>query len=126
MQKILAISLIALHLFGNTELGQAFKLPKLISHYFQHHRQNPDIDFFDFIAMHYGGNDGTSADDDIDSQLPYHSVDHHCLFGVYTPVVQEDFEFNTKNYATPEYGSNLLSGNSSEHVLLILQPPKKG
>ncbi len=53
MRKILAILLITIHLTGNTEVGQLFRLPQLISHFFQHHRQDPSIDFFEFIAMHY-------------------------------------------------------------------------
>lgn len=124
MQKILAIALIIVHLFGNTELGQVFKLPKLFSHYFQHHRQNPDINFLDFIAMHYGGDDGTTADDDIDSQLPYHNIDYNCLFSVYSPMVQEEFSVIEIDFINITFGGRLHNGNPSKHVRLILQPPK--
>jgi hypothetical protein len=125
MRKILVISLIAVHLFGNTELGQALKLPNLISHYFQHHRQDPGINFLEFLAMHYGGDDGTTADDDKDNQLPYQNADNHCLCGVYSPMVQNTFSLEPIEYGNPEYGSRLQTGNSSEHVLQIFQPPRK-
>lgn len=125
MQKILAIALIAVHLFGNTEVGQIIKLPKLISHYFQHHRQNPDINFFDFLAMHYGGDDGTVADDDLDNQLPCHNLNHNCLSVVYPPIAQDIFNLEAIQYKNAEYGRRLLTGIPSKHVLLILQPPRK-
>lgn len=123
MRKAFAIAFISLHLLSNTELSQVIRLPKLISHYFQHHRQNPGINFFDFLAMHYGGDDGTSADDDIDSQLPYHNTDHHCLFTVYSPMLAADFFFNGIDHGFSKYNSRPLDGIPSKHVLLLLRPP---
>lgn len=123
MRITLAIILIAVHLFGNTEAAQLLKLPKLISHYFQHKELDTSVTFIDFLSMHYGGDDGTSADDDIDNQLPYHQVDSHCLAGVYYLIDQYSFQLNIEEYNT-EYGGRLISGHSSEHVSLILQPPR--
>jgi hypothetical protein len=111
------------HLFGNTELGQLFGLPKLVSHYFQHRQLDRSVTFIDFLAMHYGGDDGTTADDDIDNQLPYHHVDNHCLSVVYYPSDQYVFNINIIEHDT-EYGSRLIAGHPSEHVSLILQPPR--
>jgi hypothetical protein len=119
----LIIILIAIHLFGNTELGQLFRLPKLVSHYFQHRELDPTVTFIDFLVMHYGGDDGTSADDDMDSQLPYHHVGFHCLFGTLYPLAQYFFSMKPVG-DIPGYGSQLLSGNPSKHVLLFLQPPR--
>ena len=123
MRMTLIIALIAIHLFGNTELGQLFKLPKLVSHYFQHRKLNSAVTFIDFLSMHYGGDDGTTADDDIDNQLPYHHVDNHCLSIVYYPSDQYVFNINMTEHNT-EYGSRLISGHPSEYVSLILQPPR--
>lgn len=52
MRKTLAILLISVHLFGNTEAGQLLKFPQLLQHFFQHHQIDPSISFFQFIAMH--------------------------------------------------------------------------
>ena len=123
MRITLAITLIAIHLLGNTEAAQLLKLPTLISHYFQHRQLDPSVTFIDFLAMHYVGDDGTSADDDIDKQLPYHHVDNHCLAGVYYFTDQYSFCLNMAEYNT-KYGSRLISGHPSEHVSLILQPPR--
>ncbi len=125
MRKNLAILLISFHLVGNTEVGQLFKLPQLVSHFFQHQRLNPELSFFEFIAMHYAGDDGTTADDDFDKQLPCHNTDHNSISVVYSPMVKElpaaDFNFWPKR----EYNDPLQSGTSSKHVLLILQPPRQ-
>ena len=123
MRMTLIIALIAIHLFGNTELGQLFKLPKLISHYFEHRELNSTGTFIEFLVMHYGGDDGTTADDDIDNQLPYHHVDYHRLFGTYYPLAQYVFSMKPVEYI-PEYDSQLILINSSKHVSLILQPPR--
>lgn len=73
--------------------------------------------------MHYGGDDGTSADDDIDSQLPYHHVDFHCLFGTFYPLAQYVFSMKPVE-DIPGYGDQLISANLSKHVSLFLRPPR--
>ena len=123
MRTTLILVLVGVHLFGNTELGQLFRLPKLISHYFQHKQLDPSLTFIDFLAMHYVGDDGTTADDDIDSQLPYHHVDNHCLSIVYYLSGQYVFNINMIEHDT-EYGSRLISGHPSEHISSILRPPR--
>src|SRR5690349_19841273 len=89
MRNILVIFLISIHLTGNTEVGQLLKLPELLSHYFQHHRQNHNISFVDFIYMHYWSDDGTTADDDVDSKLPCHNAGHNTIPLVYSPMTQQ-------------------------------------
>ena len=125
MRKNLAILLISIHLIGNTEMGQLFKLPQLVNHFFQHERLNPGLNFFEFITMHYAGDDGTKADDDIDDQLPCHNKDHSTINIAYSPMVKElpaaDFIF----WPNKEYNDRLQTGTSSKHVLLILQPPRQ-
>ena len=117
--------MISIHLFGNTELGQIFKLPMLMTHFFQHHRQNPGISFSEFIAMHYGGTDGTNADDDMDNQLPCHNLHQNTFSVVYSSFETEipSIEFPVREICI--YGDRLLTGNPSKHVSLILQPPRK-
>lgn len=126
MRKKLAIAVIAVHLLGNTELGQLFKLPELISHYFQHHRQDPGINFFEFLAMHYGGDDGTDADDKEDNELPCHNPNTHSLSYSYTAFLKTPANMDALNLPEEKiFGGRLQNGNPSEHVLLILQPPRQ-
>jgi len=124
MRKVLAILLISIHLTGNTEVGQLLKLPQLLNHFFQHHRQDPDINFFEFIAMHYAGDDGTTADDDIDSQLPCHNPNQSTISVVYSPMLKDPPTIDFSICGTREYNSRLLTRITSEHVSLILQPPR--
>lgn len=123
MQKGLALILIVLHLGTNTEMVQVFKLPKLISHYFQHYRQNPSLSFSHFLAMHYGGNDGTTADDDTDNQLPFHNTIHHCLSVVYFPLVQEPVKINPPEKISIQHNSFLQLSDTNGHLKALLRPP---
>lgn len=124
MRKNLAIILLGIHLIGNTELGQLFKLPRLIHHFFQHQHLNPHLGFFEFIAMHYAGDDGTKADDDFDKQLPCHNTDHSTISIAYSPMTKETTVVEKSFFVQNEYCDRLKQGISSKHVLLILQPPK--
>jgi hypothetical protein len=124
MRKILVIALVGIHLIGNTEVGQLLKLPQLLSHYFQHHRQDPGISFVEFISMHYWGDDGTSADDDFDNKLPCHNAAHNTIPLVYSPMTPNIMPEGLTQRNTIEHNSCLEAGISSKHVLLILQPPR--
>jgi len=126
MRKILAILLISVHLAGNTEAGQLLKLPQLVTHYNQHHQQDPAVDFIDFIVMHYAGDDGTTADDEMDNQLPCHNRTNHTIAVVYSPMVKELPSVDFSCCISKVFNSRLLTGVSSKHVSLILQPPRLG
>lgn len=125
MRRNLAILLISVHLIGNTELGQLFKLPQLMDHFFQHERLNPHLNFFEFIVMHYAGTDGTKSDDDFDKQLPCHNTDHNTLSVVYSPMVKEIPAADFNSWPNREYFDRLQTGTSCKHVLLFLQPPRQ-
>jgi len=124
MRKTLAILLISVQLIGNTEVGQLLKLPQLVKHYYQHHHKDPSVDFIDFIVMHYAGDDGTSADDNMDNQLPCHNLTHNTIAVAYSPMVKEIPVVEFSCSITKDYNSRLLNGISSKHVSLILQPPR--
>lgn len=125
MRQLLLISIVVIHLLGNTEISQVFKLPNLVDHYFEHHRQNNSLDFFEFLAMHYGGNDGTSADDFKDSQLPCHNIHHNTLSVVCfqitqgVPYLDIITLYNSKIYAMP-----LQTQLPSKHGITLFQPPR--
>lgn len=125
MRKILVIGIIAVHLFGNTELYQLFRVPKLISHFFQHHRHDHSLSFLAFLSMHYGGNDGTQDDDFEDSKLPCHSGSSYSLSSSYIACLKTSFLSVAK---APEpravYGGRVLANDPSDFVLAILRPPQ--
>lgn len=124
MKRALMIVMVGIHLAGNTEVGQLLRLPELITHYFQHHRQNSDISFMEFLAMHYGGDDGTNADNDYDNQLPCHNLKHNTISLVFSPMINEA-EIAVQPFQ-PEirFSSCLPNSKADKHVPLILQPPR--
>jgi len=124
MRKKLAILLISLHLFGNTEAGQVFKLPLLMEHYHRHQQDKSDLGFIDFFLMHYGGDDGTDRDNDQDQQLPFHNLQHNTTAVVYSPMLKVLPEHTIYLWETRSYRS-LLSGPIPEIPLsVVLQPPR--
>jgi hypothetical protein len=124
MRKSLAILLISVHLTGTTEIGQLLKLPRLIAHFFQHHRQDQSIGFIQFISMHYAGDDGTSADDDFDNQLPCHNVNHNTVTLAYSPMVDDiNTTLNPVRKAI-QFNRFPEKDITPEHVMLVLQPPR--
>lgn len=60
---------------SNTSFNQIFKLPLLIEHYREHRALNYTVTFFEFLAMHYGGNDNDPRDDAKDHSLPFKQFD---------------------------------------------------
>jgi hypothetical protein len=113
------------HLLGNTEMSMVVRLPHLVSHYFQHHRQDSSLSFLDFLAGHYGGDDGTTADDSEDNKLPMHKQqDVHCFTIIGSAITLASVDFSCPLPVQQKYVTRLQQGESSKHVLLILQPPR--
>mgnify|MGYP003672349352 CR=1 FL=1 len=52
------------------------KVPSLVRHFIEHKDLNNNIDFIDFLAMHYGGQDIDDNDDEKDMQLPLKKVEN--------------------------------------------------
>lgn len=126
MRKNLAILLISIHLICNTEAGQFLKLPQLVEHFFQHHRLDPSLSFFEFISMHYyGGDDGTSADDDFDKQLPCHNANHQTTAVAYSPMINEIVSTDYSCWETQTYTCHLPCDVPSEYISLLLRPPRQ-
>jgi hypothetical protein len=71
MKKPILISLLLLHLMGNTELCQLISVPKLFEHFHTHRLWNPDASFISFVSSHYLGTDGIDGDDNQDRELPF-------------------------------------------------------
>ena len=89
MRQLIAILLLAVHVLGNTELGQILRLPKLVHHFNQHKKEKPDLSLISFVTMHYGGDDGNIADDAEDNQLPFHQIQntHFHFTATIQPIV---------------------------------------
>ncbi len=125
MRKFFLIALSALYIFSNTELTEVFKVPRLLTHYQQHHVQNASVTFWNFLVMHYAGDDGTKADDNEDLQLPFHSVNKHCMSSLYTlggAIVQplSPAAADVLSVFPHTYERDILSSYTN----LVFQPPR--
>lgn len=66
----------------NGSLGELFKLPELMTHFSEHRTLNHNIGIFEFLSMHYLGNDLNDNDQDRDMQLPFKKVSSHFSFQI--------------------------------------------
>lgn len=73
LKKFFAISFLFIYLVSTTELNQLLKLPVLVQHFAEHERENADINFFEFLRMHYAGKDVKDTDYEKDMKLPFKS-----------------------------------------------------
>ena len=124
MRKKLAILLISLHLLGNTEAGQVFKLPQLFTHYTEHKELENSLGFMEFLFMHYGGDDGTDADNDRDQQLPCHNINHNTACVAYSPMIKVVSENDIYIWETRSYRSHLSGPIPDIPLPVVLQPPR--
>ena len=124
MKKSLAFLLLCIHLGGNTEAGQLFRLPILVEHYKFHHSADPSIDFIGFVIMHYAGDDGIRTDDQEDNRLPCHDWSHSSVSAVFLPMVKalpSVMPLPVLNNSSPV---EITGDIPSKHVRILLQPPR--
>lgn len=81
VKKLLIYILLPIFMF-NSSIGELFKLPQFFSHFTEHRAFDKDINVFDFIFMHYLGNDLNDNDQDKDMQLPFKKVDCYFSFQI--------------------------------------------
>ncbi len=76
MKKSIAISFLFIFLCANTEIGQLLKIPTLIQHFKEHHDDDLDISFADFIDFHYNNDKQHSDTDKHDNHqnLPFKTI----------------------------------------------------
>jgi len=125
MRKILVIGLVSIHLFGNTELVQVLRLPNLVQHYFEHCRIKPDLGFIEFMCMHYGGDDGTDADNTHDQQLPCRDAHNTTLAISFSPMTTSQPELLLQPRSSRVYNSRIEAIYSFDFSAVSLQPPRQ-
>jgi hypothetical protein len=124
MRKALLVILIHIHILGNTEVSQLLRIPNLVDHYFEHCRINPSISFFQFLSMHYGGNDGTDADNDRDNSLPCHNLHHNTLTVLCYKIQDSPSEIMVPKHVNDRYLLPATAYVPEEPIFSFFQPPK--
>jgi hypothetical protein len=74
--------------------------------------------------MHYGGDDGTDADNDKDDQLPCHNLHHNTLSVVCFKIQDAPSIENLSSDQTDGYILPLLTYHPQEHIFSFFKPPK--
>ena len=126
MKKSVLILFVLVYLMTYTDMGQLLKLPTLISHYFQHQNQNKNVDFIDFIAMHYGGgDDGNTKDDDIDKQFPFHNYEYNSSLIVFATMTKSAVYDRLVYFFQNKFINREINPKTVKHSRKIIRPPKE-
>jgi hypothetical protein len=81
VRKTFVYILLPVFLF-NSSLGEVFKLDKFVLHFSEHLAANTNITVFDFVYMHYLGDDQNTSDQDKDMELPFKKMDEPFSFEI--------------------------------------------
>ncbi len=83
---------------ANTEIGQLLKIPTLIQHFTEHHDDNLDISFADFIDFHYNKTEKHSSKENENHQnLPFKTINTN-VNTVLAFESQTEFSFRKPNF----------------------------
>jgi hypothetical protein len=105
-------------------MSQVFRIHNLVDHYFEHNRLNLEINFFQFLSMHYGGDDGTNADDNKDNQLPCHNPHHNTLSVICFKIQEAPSGETISSGINDNYIMPLLTHYPQEHIFSFFKPPR--
>lgn len=124
VKKILFITLLSIHLLGNTDLIQMIRLPMLLVHYQNHLKENNRLDLIYFLSSHYSlEGDGISSDDKEEKQMPFMQNNQRSItiilvsltdLSLLPPLVNQ---INTKHTVFQQFYI------SDIHTLSLLRPP---
>lgn len=124
VKKILFITLLSVHLLGNTDLIQLIRLPMLLVHYQNHLKDNNRLDLIYFLNSHYSSEgDGISSDDKEEKEMPFMQNNQRSItislvnltdLSLLPPSVNQ---INTKHTVFQQFYI------SDSHTLSLLRPP---
>ncbi|GIV43263.1 MAG: hypothetical protein KatS3mg035_0386 [Bacteroidia bacterium] len=125
MRNFLFVILFSSFLLTSTELHEMFKISAFIEHYLEHKQSDDNLDFLDFIQLHYSNEH--HADKHHKNKLPFK---HHHDFSFTAKVLKTNFsklfstDFFSFKYIKNVFVINNENRNSSLFNSTIWQPPK--
>jgi hypothetical protein len=127
VKKSISILFLSLYIFTAFQIGEYLKLPLLAQHFYEHQQENPKLNLFEFLSMHYTHGDVHDADYDKDMKLPFKSHHANCACSalvLFAPIQNYSFVYNLfcSDFPKPVFGYN-FSFISNFHSS-IWQPPK--
>lgn len=127
MKKTITLGFLLTYLLSVTQLGEFFKVPKLVHHFIEHSQQQSDLTFIKFLSIHYVDVLVYDKDYDEDMELPFKSHTDCCNCSITTfcsPIPQFTFpiEQTIKEFKIPNF-SYVFTFTCNFHST-IWQPPK--
>jgi hypothetical protein len=127
MKSFISLSFILLQLFTTTQMGELFKLPALVAHYFEHDEKDDHQPFFAFIKEHYAELHATESQmhSDHHKRLPFKTIDIN-LFSLQTAALTSVYSSEGLS-AAPSSSVKRDNINSPAYfcfVAKIWQPPR--
>lgn len=110
-----------------TAIHEVIKLPKLVGHYLDHSREENEIGLFQYLALHYGIEDGTDEDAAEDNQLPFKSSEYFSAISfvsVKPPTISQSIRLSERVSAHIFFMHN-ESYLPSPYLDRIWQPPRQ-
>ncbi|MBC7449956.1 MAG: hypothetical protein H7259_00550 [Cytophagales bacterium] len=114
---------------SNNEFAGLAHIDDLVEHYHHHIEEHKeDINFLEFLAMHYLDQNHLQKDKQEHESLPLHSHSAHCLTLNFIPSVNQTFQsIRTIVYHEDiSFNSYYIEHFFSTPLIDIWQPPKLG
>jgi hypothetical protein len=75
VKRLAGILIISVYMLSFAEVHNLLQIPILVQHFKEHKKEDPSINFWAFIKLHYEGPIVVDDDYDRDRQLPFQSTD---------------------------------------------------
>lgn len=124
LKRLFLHIILTLTILDTSPLYQVLKVPSLIRHFTEHQALNPDISFFDFLGMHYWGEDLDDNDDDKDMQLPFKKFEIQQVNFVPLPAPSLFSFKNTTWPAKAAYGPDKPQVHYHASLGSLFRPPQ--
>ncbi|MFZ1369405.1 MAG: hypothetical protein WAR78_03430 [Ferruginibacter sp.] len=126
-RKISAYIFFTVYLFTASAAMELFKLPVLISHYYDHREENKAMTLPAFLMQHYFYEDGTDQDVEEDNKLPFKSLEnaYSVSFISLSPPDQPECMTHTDEMSENSFGIYTNPFLPFQYLSTIWQPPRQ-
>ncbi|MBX5438863.1 MAG: hypothetical protein IRZ29_04905 [Thermoflavifilum sp.] len=130
MRRLLAIGCLQLYFLAFMEGHELLRLPLFVQHYVKHIHEDPQMNFWDFLALHYSGKMIYDADWQQDMQLPFKTIPPNdlCLNAISNIVTP--LQGGNDDLFPPAFQYTIRLPQASKHLYPIpfvsemLKPPR--
>lgn len=126
MKKATAILFLTVYLFSTTEVQQLLKLPVVFQHFQEHQKEDNNITFIHFLAIHYLHGSPKDKDFEEDMKLPFKTCGD-CISSIVPAFVPVMVQLSSAKFIEIPVMKNHRSQDQfiiSSYLANIWQPPK--